>query len=144
MRRNIHSERVFIMKKKLAYVVLLAGCIVLLLTFIPEKKEPGLMQGTYTLSDAQVAWRPSITFDLEHHTFDFTYDPLSSYANIGTIAVDQGKLVATTDDGKFTYTFALADQDSISFVQAQSSATTTAEGATAVADGALFKYGSAR
>lgn len=132
------------MKKKLALVVLLAGCIVLLWSIILEKKEPSLMQGTYTLAGAQGAWRPSITFDLEHHTFDFTYDPLSSYANIGTIAVDQGKVVATTDDGKFTYVFTIADHDAISFVQAQSSAANTVEATTAVADGAIFKYGPTR
>jgi len=81
----------------------------------------------------------NITFDLHKNRFTLVCDPLSSYLNTGTIELD-GKITATTDDGKYTYIFEVVDNDTIRFVQNGSSDIASRLEGDPLADGTEFKF----
>ena len=64
---------------------------------------------------------PFIDFDTEKNTFSFHYDYLSSYYAYGKFTVNNNKIVAETDDGKYTFIFEIKDDETIVFVQKGSS-----------------------
>jgi hypothetical protein len=110
--------------------LLLAGC---------GQTISGLSEGTYAAKKTKDAMiQPTITFDLKENTFDFSYDPLSSYVSYGSIAVDGGMVTAKTEDGTATYRFQIVDNDTIRFVQSGSSPVVTVEGKSPVPDGTEF------
>ena len=88
---------------------------------------------------------PSIDFDLENNTFTFNYDPLSSYLAHGTFRISGGKVIAETDDGKYTYIFEITDNDTLTFIQKGSSEIEITDAPDSfriprVFDGAEFKF----
>lgn len=129
------------MKRTYFATVLMVICIIALILTACSKIVYGLSDGTYKMSaDNENGISPTISFDLKENTFSFNFDVLSSYANIGAIKISDGNVVGKTDDGKYTYTFKIVDNDTIKFVESKSSDTKTVEGKTAVLDGAEFKY----
>ena len=100
-----------------------------------------LSEGTYSAHKSAADFvEPFITFDLAEDRFIFSYDPLSSYLPTGTIRIADGKVTATTDDEEYTYVFALKDNDTIAFIQKDSSAITMTQGEPSVVDGTEFKF----
>ncbi|MDD3369870.1 MAG: hypothetical protein PHP50_13490 [Lachnospiraceae bacterium] len=89
-------------------------------------------------AEDEAGYAPSISFDTKEKTFVFSYDFLSSYSNYGTYLIQDDEVIATTSDGKYTYTFKIVDDDTISFVEEKSDSTTTVEGIRAVPDEAIF------
>lgn len=63
---------------------------------------------------------PNITI-YSDRTFDFSYNPMSSYSPHGTYKVENNVLTAVTDDRKYTYVFETVDENVIKFVQNGSS-----------------------
>ena len=53
--------------------------------------------------------------------------------------IEDSQVIATTSDGKYTYTFEIIDDNIVSFVADKSDTVQTVEGITAVPDGAEFK-----
>lgn len=106
-----------------------------------DKSVSEISDGTYTMvTTDEEAFAPSITFNLDDNTFRFTYDLFSSYLNIGTIDVSDGKVICTTDDEQFTFVFKIIDNDILEFLAEESSAVKTVDGYDAVLDQAEFKY----
>lgn len=97
--------------------------------------------GEYTMEsiEDEQSYAPTISFDTRDKTFQFTYDLLSSYLNYGTYIIQDDEVIATTSDGKYTYTFKIIDDDTISFIAEKSDSTDTVEGVTAVPNEAIFK-----
>lgn len=123
-------------KKKLA-PFLLRTCIAFLTLSGCSGTGYGLSSGTYKMTDEnECGFAPAISFDLNSDTFTFASNILSSYLNTGTIGVENGNVVGTTDDGLSTYAFQIVDNDTIQFVAGQSHV----ESGCAMADGAEFKY----
>lgn len=76
----------------------------------------------------------------KNNTFTFVYDPLSSYLSYGHYTIQDDLLIAVTNDGRYQYCFRILSQDTLCFIQSQSSAITLIDdrlGKT-VTDGALF------
>lgn len=87
-----------------------------------QQKEPELLSGSYILNQPRGAYMcPLIDFDTEKNTFSFHYDYLSSYYAYGSFTVSGSKIVAETDDGKYTFIFKIKDDETIVFVQDGSS-----------------------
>jgi len=104
----------------------------------------GVSQGTYTAVDGDGGFFPSLTLDVRKNRFVFSYDPFSSYLNAGTFSLKKGKLFAETDDGKFTFVFAVIDNDTIQFVQKGSSEIPVRPEGPPVVDGMAFKFSDER
>ncbi len=124
-------------------------CVILLLfTLCSCSSEPiyGLSEGCYMLNITSDTYpSPSIDFDLENNTFTFNYDILSSYFSHGTFSISDGKVIAKTDDGKYTYIFEITDNDTITFIQNGSSEIKITDAPDSfrvpqVFDGAEFKF----
>ena len=128
------------MKKMHSTTALLAGCSVLvMLSGCDNKQVYHLSDGTYEMeTKGETDLAPAVTFDLKENTFVFTYDLLSSYANIGTITVNDGTVVGVTDDDNYTFIFEIVGDDAVKFVAEGSGSTQTVEGKTAVPDGSIF------
>lgn len=127
------------MNKKYFLILLLTVCTMLVALAGCAKSSLELSGGTYQMKTKdRCETAPTVTFDLKENTFSFTFDFLSSYANIGIIEVKEDCVVATTNDKNNTYTFAIVDGDTLRFVAKDSDETKTVEGKVAVADGAEF------
>jgi hypothetical protein len=112
--------------------ILLSGC---------AKTVYGVSEGIYVMQGTQDETpKPAITFNVEERTFSFTYDVLSSYLPCGSWDIEDEKIVAKTDDGKYTYIYEVVDNNTIRFIQKGSSPITTVEGDTPVTDGAEFTF----
>lgn len=100
-----------------------------------------MTDGVYTMEsiEDEQSDAPTISFDTHDKTFQFTYDLLSSYLNYGTYLIQDDEVIATTSDGKYTYTFKIVDDDTISFIAEKSDSTDTVEGVTVVPNKAIFK-----
>lgn len=131
------------MIKRRKAMLVLAAAVVLLVLFLlflqsQNKVIYGVSEGTYAVSEEDI-FSPYITFDLHKNRFTLVCDPLSSYLNTGTIELD-GKITATTDDGKYTYIFEVVDNDTIRFVQKGSSDIASRLEGDPLADGTEFKF----
>lgn len=124
-------------------------CVILLMFALcscSNKPIYGLSEGCYMLNITSDTYpSPSIDFDLENNTFTFKYDPLSSYFTHGTFRITNGKVIAKTDDGKYTYIFEITDNDTITFIQNGSSEIKTTNTPDSfrvpkVIDGSEFKF----
>ena len=71
----------------------------------------------------------------------FSYDVLSSYINIGTYEINDNILTATTSDEKYHYVFEIVDENTLSFLEEQSSKITVFDTAFSVVpqNGAVFQ-----
>lgn len=90
-------------------------------------------------SENEKTFSPTITFDTKEKSFEFVYDPLSAYLNYGTYSIEEDKVIATTSDGKYTYTFKIIDDTIISFMEEESDTVETIDGVIAVQDKARFE-----
>lgn len=112
---------------------LLGGC--------GQKDVPMLSDGTYVMvMEDSEAIAPAINFNLEDKTFSFFYDPFSSYLNVGTVEISDGKAVCTTDDEQFTFVFQIIDNDTLEFLAEESSSVKTVDGYDAVLNHAEFRF----
>ena len=100
----------------------------------------GVSSGTYSVAGEDGFFLPNITFDIQNERFVLDFDPLSSCFNTGTIKIEHGKVIATTDDNKYTYIFQVIDNDTLQFVEKGSSKIATRSGDVAVNDGTEFKF----
>lgn len=75
--------------------------------------------------------------------FSFSYDLLSSYVPYGTWTETAGKLQCVTQDGQYHYTFLRVDEQTLQFVQAESSSVEVLDRQLEpqIQDGALFVIG---
>lgn len=67
---------------------------------------------------------PVLSLDTEKKTFCFTYDVLSSYMPSGSYTEKNNKIVLTTDDGQFHYTFEKGNGNTLCFAADASSPVT--------------------
>lgn len=63
---------------------------------------------TYTESASDEPLPARLTL-LEGNRFEFRFSAASSYLGYGIYQIDDDKLLLTTDDGKFHYTFTIAE-----------------------------------
>ena len=63
---------------------------------------------SYVFRESKDSMKPSLVL-LENGTFQFTFSVFSSYIGIGTYEIQDGSLTLQTDDGQFTYVFAMVD-----------------------------------
>ena len=68
----------------------------------------------------EVIGLPCITLDTENKKFHFFYDALSSYLIFGSYVIEDELIIATTDDGLYTYRFKM-DGDKLIFIKEGSS-----------------------
>lgn len=109
-----------IMKKVVIFLLIIS---VLMLSFCSCNKTPyGLSEGIYKakISD-ECALAPTVSFDMQNYTFTFSYDPFSSYLAVGEYEIKNGKVIAETTDGNYTYIFKIIDNDTIAFIEKGSS-----------------------
>ena len=62
-----------------------------------------------------------LSLDPVSHEFTFSYDALSSYYSYGTYKITDDKLVAATNDGLYYYTFTIKDDETLVFIEDESS-----------------------
>ena len=127
-------------KKRFAMSLLKAGVVLLVLSGC-SYSVPVFKDGAYEMvMPATDPMRPNIVVNVKNKTFEFVFDSLSSYANIGTIVIDKDKVIGTTSDQKYTYSFVIVNSDTLRFDAAGSSEPKTVGGKIAVSDGSEFKY----
>ena len=133
------------MEKAKRNITLILAAIIILITlslFLHSKNEViyGVSSGTYSVIDEDELLLPNITFDLQNARFTFTYDFLSSYLNTGKIKIENEKIIATTDDNKYTYIFKIINNDTIKFVENGSSKVVDLLDNVVITDGTEFKF----
>lgn len=90
-----------------------------------EKEEvlQSVKSGTYRM-ELQEGEQASVVPNLkvtEENEFIFSYDGLSSYLPKGEYEVEENILKAVTDDGKYTYRFAIEEDETLTFLAEGSS-----------------------
>ena len=134
----------FLEKSKRNITLILAAIIVLITLSLffrfQNKAIYGVSSGTYSVINEDELLLPNITFDMQNNQFTFTYDFLSSYLNTGKIKIENKKIIATTDDNKYTYIFKIIDNDTIKFVENGSSKVVDLVGNVVITDGTEFKF----
>lgn len=134
----------FLEKSKRNITLILAAIIILitLSLFLQSQNQAiyGVSSGTYSVIDEDELLLPNITFDMQNNQFTFTYDFLSSYLNTGKIKIENKKIIAKTDDNKYTYIFKIIDNDTIKFVENGSSKVVDLVGNVVITDGTEFKF----
>lgn len=133
------------MEKSKRNITLILAAIIILITlslFLQSQNQAiyGVSSGTYSVIDEDELLLPNITFDMQNNQFTFTYDFLSSYLNTGKIKIENKKIIATTDDNKYTYIFKIIDNDTIKFVENGSSKVVDLVGNVVITDGTEFKF----
>lgn len=133
------------MEKSKRNITLILAAIIILLSLLlflrfQNKAIYGVSSGTYSVIDEDELLLPNITFDMQNNQFTFTYDFLSSYLNTGKIKIENKKIIATTDDNKYTYIFKIIDNDTIKFVENGSSKVVDLVGNVVITDGTEFKF----
>lgn len=133
------------MEKSKRNITLILAAIIVLITlslFLQSQNKViyGVSSGTYSVIDEDELLLPNITFDMQNNQFTFTYDFLSSYLNTGKIKIENKKIIATTDDNKYTYIFKIIDNDTIKFVENGSSKVVDILGNVVITDGTEFKF----
>ncbi len=92
-------------------------------------------------SVTNVVGLPGIVFDTENKKFHFFYDALSSYLSYGSYVIEDGLLIATTDDGLYIYKFKI-DGDNLVFVREGSSSVRVTDSeflGYSIEDGSVFE-----
>lgn len=133
------------MKNAKRNITLILAAIIVLITlslFLQSQNQAiyGVSSGTYSVINEDELLLPNITFDMQNNQFTFTYDFLSSYLNTGKIKIENKKIIATTDDNKYTYIFKIIDNDTIKFVENGSSKVVDLVGNVVITDGTEFKF----
>lgn len=84
-------------------------------------KDPGRIKSYVLKTDEEWTCLPKIILYETGHEFCFSYDTLSSYLPHGTWTADGSRLKLETDDGKYCYTFEVADDETLRFDETSSS-----------------------
>lgn len=105
-----------------------------------REKKPALQDGVYVMDviSENSSLAPTLSINTKEKTFTFTYDVLSSYLPYGTYTVKDSLLTCKTDDGIFTYTFNIEDDNTLSFVDNPNCNMTTIESGIKVTTGKKF------
>lgn len=109
------------MKKYIAFVLAVACALTLAAC---KNNKDTLTSGSYKMvvqEEGDDRITPCFTIDMDKHSFVLSSDLLSSYLPIGTFEISDGILTATTDDGKYQYVFEIIDDETLSFIQDESS-----------------------
>ena len=103
-------------------ILMILTYIIILTTACAKNDEKNLSsQKEYTLVVDEIISEnsspiPSLAINTLDNTFCFTYDQLSSYANIGTFEINDGKLIAITDGKERTYIFEIINDNTLKFI----------------------------
>jgi len=97
-----------------------------------------LHDGVYTATHTEAILEPYVSFDTEDQSFQFFYDPLSSYISVGHYTIEDDRLIATTDDLRHTFIFQIKSDDKIVFRQKESSEIQMIQGKSPVKNGTAF------
>ncbi len=142
---NFKNPKLWMGIAGIVLVIVLAVCC---LTNAKEKEESVVIptgQSVYKMVTANenLFWTPGITLDSDEGTFTFGYSMLSSYMNYGSYEILGDKLIARTSDGQYHFTFRVIDEETLEFVENESSKLHQFEDEKAfwVTDGAIFKCG---
>ncbi len=141
---NFKKPKFWIGIAGIVLVIVLAVCC---LTNAKEDEAPVVMPTGKTVykmvtENEDLFWTPGITLDSDEGTFSFGYSMLSSYINYGSYEIQGDKLVAKTSDGQYYFTFQVIDEETLEFVEKESSKLHQFEDEKEfwVKDGAIFKY----
>lgn len=104
------KNKVHILLIPIIIIFILVGCS----TESSEKKS--LISGVYVLSDNKTAME--LVIDMSENRF--TVNVLGSEFLSGKIEIDDNKLAAITDDGKFEYVFEIKDEKTLEFISGES------------------------
>ncbi len=133
------------MKKHIVFITVLF-CILMLMACNKSDTSITITSGNYKMELSQEQQNgekiaPVITINIDDKSFLFSYDVLSSYINIGTYEINDNILTATTSDEKYHYVFEIVDENTLSFLEEQSSKITVFDTAFSVVpqNGAIFK-----
>lgn len=132
------------MKKYISFITVLF-CILILMAC--NKSDTSVItSGSYTMGLSQEQQNnekiaPTISIDTKQKSFIFCYDVLSSYMNIGKYEINDNILTCTTSDNKYHYVFEIIDENTLCFVEEQSSKITIFDTTFGVVpqNGAVFK-----
>lgn len=108
------------------------------------KEDIDIKEGAYVaqgdFSNHFASYSPTLLIDMQERLFRFTWDPLSSYLNTGTIEIEDNTIIARTYDKRYSFVFHIESQSELKFVQKGSSIIKTVGGNFPIVDGTLFKY----
>jgi hypothetical protein len=76
--------------------------------------------GSYVFSPDNHWYNDSIVSLYEDQTFQFVFSPVSSYLGLGTYEIKDGRLILSTDDGRYTFVFEM-QEDRLVFIQTENS-----------------------
>lgn len=132
------------MKKCISFITVLF-CILILMAC--NKSDTSVItSGSYKMELSQEQQNnekiaPTISIDTKQKSFIFCYDVLSSYMNIGKYEINDNILTCTTSDNKYHYVFEIIDENTLCFVEEQSSKITIFDTTFGVVpqNGAVFK-----
>ena len=133
------------MKKHIVFITVLF-CILMLMACNKSDTSITITSGNYKMELSQEQQNgekiaPVITINIDDKSFLFSYDVLSSYINIGTYEINDNILTVTTSDEKYHYVFEIVDENTLSFLEEQSSKITVFDTAFSVVpqNGAVFQ-----
>lgn len=132
------------MKKCISFITVLF-CILILMAC--NKSDTSVItSGSYTMGLSQEQQNnekiaPTISIDTKQKSFIFCYDVLSSYMNIGKYEINDNILTCITSNNKYHYVFEIIDENTLCFVEEQSSKITIFDTTFGVVpqNGAVFK-----
>lgn len=131
------------MKKDVVFLLL---CMIYVLSGCKGDTNSSIVSGNYVMELSQEQKEnekiaPIVIIDAEQNSFLFSYDALSSYLSIGTYEINGTVLTATTQDEKYHYVFDIVDENTLSFVEQESSKITVFDNHFGVVpqDGAIFQ-----
>lgn len=122
------------MKKIIAFIVL--STLLFLESCSNNTDDVTLSVGKYVLQNSNELYPPYVLLQ-DSNKFVFMYSIVSSYSNQGSYTIDKDKLILTTYDDKFTYTFQITKKG-IVFVAEKSSEILTYDNKVNVVDGDKF------
>lgn len=134
------------MEKCTSFIVVLFCIVMLMACSKSDMSVTIITSGNYHMKLSQEKQNnekiaPVITINIDDKSFLFSYDVLSSYINIGTYEINDNILTATTSDEKYHYVFKIVDENTLSFLEEQSSKITVFDTAFSVVpqNGAVFQ-----
>lgn len=106
------------MKKFIAVILLVALCITIS-SCGKADSEKDLELREYIFQESEDVIPASIML-MEDNKFQFIFSGISSYIGIGSYIIDGDRLILTTDDGDYHYTFNITDDGLVFDAEASS------------------------
>ncbi|NDO46488.1 hypothetical protein [Clostridium sp. MD294] len=109
------------------YIFIIVTICFLFVLMICNKNDTKIMtSGIYKMKLSQEQQNsekvaPTISIDTKQKSFIFCYDALSYYMNIGIYKINDNILTCTTSDDKYHYIFEMIDENTLCFLEEQSS-----------------------